>query len=60
MHENMVKSRDAVMHKIAWYCDRIGKTEVGEYFTKVKSGEIDPFDDWKEIRDKAVGMGSGL
>jgi len=60
MHENMVKSRDAIMHKISWYCDRIGQTEVAEYFSKVKTGEIDPFDDWKEIRDNSVGLGSGL
>ena len=41
MHENMIKTRDAIIHKIAWYCDRIGQTETSEYFSKVKTGDID-------------------
>jgi hypothetical protein len=60
MNENMIKTRDAIIHKIAWYCDRIGQTETSEYFGKVKSGDVDPFEDWKQIRDESVGLGSGL
>lgn len=60
MHENMIKTRDAIIHKIAWYCDRIGQKETSEYFGKVKVGDIDPFEDWKQIREQSVGLGSGL
>ena len=60
MNENMIRTRDAIIHKIAWYCDRIGKKEVSEYFNKVKTGEINPFDDWQNIKENAVGLGSGL
>ena len=36
------------------------RLEIGEYFSKVKSGEIDPYKEWKEIREDSVGLGSGL
>ena len=60
MHVNMIKTRDAIIHKIAWFCDRIGQKETTEYFNKVKTGEIDPFKDWATEREEAVGLGSGL
>ena len=60
MNENMIKTRDAIIHKIAWYCDRIGQKDIAEYFNKVKSGEINPFEDWQKIKEEAVGLGSGL
>lgn len=60
MNENMIRTRDAIIHKIAWYCDRIGQSHINEYFQKVKSGDIDPFDDWNKMRNESVGLGSGL
>lgn len=60
MSENNIRMRDAIIHKIAWYCNRIGQTETSDYFDKVKAGEIDPFDDWKKIREESVGLGSGI
>ena len=60
MNENMIKMRDAMIHKIAWFCNRIGQTETSDYFDKVKAGTIDPFEDWKQERENAVGLGSGL
>ena len=56
----MNRSRDAITHKIAWFCDRIGQTETSEYFEKVKAGEINPYQDWEDIRNESVGLGSGL
>ncbi len=60
MHEDMIRTRDAIIHKIAWYCNRIGQTETSDYFDKVKSGEVDPFAEWMEIRKTAEGLGSGI
>ena len=60
MNENMIKTRDAIIHKIAWYCDRIGQKDIAEYFNKVKTGEINPFEDWQKIKEESVGLGSGL
>ena len=56
----MIKTRDAIIHKIAWYCNRIGQTETSDYFEKVKSGKVDPFAEWHEIRKNADGLGSGI
>ena len=58
MHQDNIRMRDAIIHKIAWFCNRIGQTETSEYFDKVKAGEIDPFDEWKKIREESVGLGS--
>jgi hypothetical protein len=60
MHENNIRMRDAITHKIAWFCNRIGQTETSDYFDKVKAGEIDPFADWKKVREESVGLGSGI
>jgi hypothetical protein len=60
MHPNMIKTRDAIMHKIAWYTSRIGQPQVTEYFDQVKEGKLDPFLDWKKIREESVGLGSGM
>ena len=60
MSENNIRMRDAIIHKIAWYCNRIGQTETSDYFDKVKAGDLDPFEDWKKVRESAVGLGSGL
>ena len=37
MSEQNIRIRDAIIHKMAWFCNRIGQTETSDYFDKVKS-----------------------
>ena len=59
-HPNMTKAREHCMHKISWFCGKIGQPETQEYFNKVLTNEINPYEEWQEERKNAKGVGSGL
>lgn len=59
-HPNMQKAREHCMHKISWFCGKIGQTQTPEFFDKVMKQEINPYADWQEERKTAKGLGSGL
>ena len=56
----MTKAREHCMHKISWFCSKIGQPETQEYFNKVITNEVNPYEEWQEERKNAKGVGSGL
>lgn len=59
-HPNMTKAREHCMHKLSWFCGKIGQPETQEYFNKVLTNEVNPYEEWQEERKNAKGVGSGL